>query len=117
VLSKAARTHDTFTIVPQEAWFAVRNRGLDLGLMVSWDRAAYPYLWTWQVYGGAWGYPYYGRAYALALEPFSSPAGTLTANIERGTAKTLEAGAEARMELRAGFFAGRQKPVSSAAAP
>jgi hypothetical protein len=111
VLPKEARTLDTYTIVPRDGWFAVRNRTLDLGLMVSWDRDVYPYLWAWQVYGGAWGYPFYGRAYALGLEPFSSPAGSLTANVERGTAAALEAGQEAVVSLRAGFFTGARDPV------
>lgn len=111
VLPKEARTHDTYTIFPEEGWFAVRNRDLDLGLLATWDRAVYPYLWTWQVYGGATGYPYYGRAYALGLEPFSSPAGTLTANVERGLAQALEAGSELTVNLRVDFFGGAQEPV------
>ena len=111
VLEKAARTHDSYTILPQEGWFAIRNPQRDLGFAMSWDYAIFPYLWTWQVYGGFWDFPYYGRAYALALEPFSSPAGALDANIERGTVKTLEPGQTIELHLRAGFFAGAATPI------
>ena len=112
VPGKEARTHDTYNIAPQEGWFAVRNSNRDLGFAMSWDHDVYPYLWTWQVYGGAWNYPYYGRAYALALEPFSSPAGTLAANVERGTARTLVPGEDLELRLCAGFFVGAQRPVT-----
>jgi hypothetical protein len=106
-----ARTHDTYTITPEASWYAIRNPRRDLGFAMRWDQAVYPHLWAWQVYGGMWDAPYYGRIYVLALEPFSSPAGTLLQNIERGTVHTLAAGASIEMELRAGFFPGAQTPV------
>jgi len=106
-----ARTHDTYTITPAESWYAIRNPQRNLGFAMRWDRAVFPHLWAWQVYGGMWDYPYYGRAYVLALEPFSSPAASLVANVERGTCHKLAAGAQMEMTLRAGFFAGAQQKV------
>lgn len=111
VPSKEARTHDTYTIQPEASWFAIRNPHRDLGFAMRWDHQVYPYLWAWQVYGGMWDAPYYGRIYVLALEPFSSPAGSLTDNIERGTCHFLDPGQSMEMELRAGFFVGAKKPI------
>ena len=108
---KYARTHDTYTITPEESWYAIRNPARDLGFAMRWDRDIYPHMWAWQVYGGMWDYPYYGRAYVLALEPFSSPAGSLVDNIARGTCRTLGAGQSVEVDLRAGFFVGAGAPV------
>jgi galactose mutarotase-like enzyme len=45
----------------------------DWHIRLGWDARAFPWLWSWQLYGGRRGYPYYGRAYAIGLEPFSVP--------------------------------------------
>ena len=44
---------------------------------MAWDEKLFQYLWMWQVYGGHNDYPWYGRTYNVALEPFTSypPAG------------------------------------------
>ena len=88
-----------------------RNVKCGVTTQAKGSKGAWHYMWAWQVYGGAWDYPFYGRTYVLALEPFSSPAGSLTDNIERGTCHTLPAGGSMEMNLRAGFFAGAQSPV------
>jgi galactose mutarotase-like enzyme len=42
-------------------------------LRMAWDAQVFPWLWSWQVYGGSFGYPYYGRTHSLGLEPFNMP--------------------------------------------
>lgn len=51
--------------------YVVYNHALKLGWGMRWDAEVYPNLWVWQMYGGGLGYPFYGRAYCLALEPWS----------------------------------------------
>ena len=66
----------------------------------------FPYLWCWQLWGGL-GYPYYGRVVQLAVEPFTSPIGTLVENDARGLAPRLAAGGRVETTLRAVAFEGR----------
>lgn len=111
VPGKDARTHDTYTVSPDEGWFAIRNLHRGLGFAMVWDVDIYPYLWVWQVYGGYWDYPFFGRAYVLGLEPFSSPQGSLIENVETGRCHALPAGASMEVDLRAGFFLGSERSV------
>lgn len=84
------------------AYAAVRNPALGLGVGLEWDARVFPYLWSWQVYGGAWGYPYYGRTYHVALEPFNAPIGTLADAVRDGTGGRLGPGESLSTSLRAG---------------
>lgn len=43
-----------------------------LGLRVAWDATVLPYLWIWQELGATTDFPWFGDAYLLGLEPFSS---------------------------------------------
>ncbi len=72
---------------------------------MSWDASLFKYLWMWQVYGGHNDYPWYGRTYNVALEPFSSypPAGVPNA-IKNGTALVLQPGQVIETELVATAF-------------
>jgi hypothetical protein len=58
---------------------------------MAWDNSLFKYLWMWQVYGGHNDYPWYGRTYNCALEPFTSypPAGIGNA-IKNGTALVMK---------------------------
>ena len=59
----------------EEPWAAIRNPELDLGVALRWDAATMPYAWLWQELGFTEGYPWYRRAYAMAIEPSSTPSG------------------------------------------
>ena len=92
---KEARAVDTLSLDLRgwaPGWAAVRNPALGLGVGVEWDPAAFPYVWCWQAYGGAWGYPYYGRTYHLAVEPFNAPIGSLEDAQRAGTGGALAPG-------------------------
>ncbi len=104
---RETRSQDTLYLVlsgPGRA--AVRNPDLGIGVGVEWDAAVFPYVWSWQVYGGAWGYPYYGRTYHLAVEPFNAPIGSLEDAERGGTARRLGPGEEITTRLRAGAIVG-----------
>ena len=91
VLPKDTRSVDVvFFKELSEGWYSIANEESQMGFGMSWDRSVFPYLWMWQVYGGHNDYPWYGRTYNIALEPFTSypPAGINNA-IKNGTALTL----------------------------
>ena len=106
----SVRTADTLyldlTRQPR-GYAALRDPAREVGVALDWDSSAFPYVWSWQVFGGAWGYPFYGRAHLVAIEPFTAPIGSLEDAITVGTARTLAAGAAVSTSLRAGAVLGR----------
>lgn len=75
-------------------WIRLTNRRVGLQAELTWDGATFPYAWYWNEAGGRRGYPWYGAAYVLALEPCSSwPARGLTVVRETtGTQLLIRAG-------------------------
>ncbi len=74
-----------------EGWYSITNEKMDLGFGMAWDAKLFKYLWMWQVYGGHNDYPWYGRTYNCALEPFTSypPAGIQNA-LRNGSALIMK---------------------------
>jgi hypothetical protein len=101
VQGKESRTEDVLLFSGfTEGRCSVRNPRIGLDFVLSWDRRVFPYFWCWQVYGGSWGYPYYGRIYTVALEPFNCPIVTLADAVKNNIAATIEAGATVDTELQ-----------------
>lgn len=75
----------------EEGWYLINNLKQSVGFGMAWDEKLFRYLWMWQVYGGHNDYPWYGRTYNVALEPFTSypPAGVQNA-IKNGSALILK---------------------------
>ena len=72
------------------------------------DVALFPYLWYWQVWGGGPDYPWWGREYDCALEPWTSrPDGGLLEAIANGTAHTIEGGETRTSRIHAVMWSGR----------
>ena len=93
VQSKESRSEDVLLLSGfAEGWWKLRNAARDLTLGLAWDARAFPYLWCWQMYGGHWGYPDFGRSFALGLEPFNCPILPLAECAERKIARFLAAG-------------------------
>jgi galactose mutarotase-like enzyme len=102
---KDIRTNDSLYLSELgEGRVVVRNPELDLAIALRWDLPVFPYLWCWQAFGGLWGYPYYGRAYLLAIEPFNAPISSLDQAVHDGTARTLAPGGRlnTRLSVRIG---------------
>lgn len=53
-------------------WAALRNPTVDLAAVLSWDTAALPHAWLWRELSYTTTFPWYGRAYVLAIEPSST---------------------------------------------
>lgn len=74
----------------EAGWYGLTSERSGLGFGMAWDPSLFRYLWMWQVYGGHDDYPWYGRTYNCALEPFSSyPPGGIQNAIRNGSARIL----------------------------
>lgn len=105
ILAKENRTEDVVLFSKfQEGWVALRNPRKNLAVGIVWDTSVFPYLWCWQVYGGCWGYPSFGRYYTVALEPFNCPIVPLGHIAQEGTAPLLPAGAQIDSCMEVGIF-------------
>jgi len=84
------------------SWYEVVDPQRRCGLRVHWDASVLPYLWLWQELGATTDYPWWGRAYVVGLEPFSSyPTDGLARAVENGTALRLAAGERRALRLGA----------------
>lgn len=102
VQPKESRTEDVLLFHNlSEGRFTLRNPEQKIAVSFSWDRDVFPYCWCWQVYGGSWGYPYFGRIYTVALEPFNCPILPLAQAAERGLASFLKPGGHISSSLKA----------------
>jgi hypothetical protein len=91
-----------------EGWYAITNADLGIGFGLCWDIALFPHLWYWQVARGAYGYPWYGRTYCMALEPWTSwPGEGLVKAVQQGTALWLAAGQSVHTFLYAVLWEGK----------
>jgi hypothetical protein len=91
-----------------EGWYGLTNQRRGVGFGMAWDKDLFKYLWMWQVYGGHSDYPWYGRAYNCALEPFTSyPPTGIKKSVENGTALTMKPGEVIETDLVAVAYEGQ----------
>jgi uncharacterized protein DUF4432 len=85
-----------------EGAVSIENDALGLACTLSWQLDVFPYAWLWQELGGTAGRPWFGGAYAMAIEPATSfPASGLGGVVATtGTHRVLAPGASAATELR-----------------
>lgn len=91
-----------------EGWYAITNKELEFGIGFIWPKDIFPYAFYWQEACASMGFPFYGRAYTVAIEPFSSYPGQGLVNVmeKTGAQLSLEPGAELRADLRIVFYEG-----------
>jgi galactose mutarotase-like enzyme len=90
-----------------QGWYGITNTDRRVGFGLRWDPALFRHLWFWQVCGSP-GYPWYGRHYNYALEPWTSwPDDGLSEAIANGSALRMEAGQTIETRLMAIAYAGR----------
>lgn len=66
--------------------YETKNNKGKINFCVQWNIEMFPYVWMRYLYGGANHYPWFERAYTLALEPWSSIPGNLNQAIDNRTA-------------------------------
>lgn len=55
-----------------EGCYTIRNEEKNIGFKVSWDARVFRYLWCWQERYATQDSPWWGSAYAIGLEPWTS---------------------------------------------
>ena len=71
--AEGAGTGEMFYLADLAAgWYALVNQQQKLGLAMSWDKEVFPFIWIWREANKNASYPYFGGAYTVAIEPFSS---------------------------------------------
>jgi galactose mutarotase-like enzyme len=114
VQGKESRTEDALLFSEMEkGWCVVRSPQQRLAVSLVWDKDVFPYMWCWQSYGGRWGYPYYGRAYVLAIEPFTCPILPFSECVAKGIAPALGAGERIETQLDAAIFEADSKVLDA----
>ena len=86
-----------------DGWYAVVNQKKMLGFGMRWDRNIFRYVWFWGCYNLKDISPWYGRAYTIAVEPFTS----LPYDVDPTTLYTIPAGSSLSTELKAIVFTGK----------
>ena len=56
----------------EKGQYELVNGNLGLGVRMTWDLDICPCLWVWGLYRGIDDYPWYARAYVMAVEPYST---------------------------------------------
>ena len=83
-----------------DGWFSLANPRFGLRVTVRWQAERFPYAWLFQESHASTGYPWYRRAYLVAVEPNTSvPGRGIAAAVESGTACQLAPGASAVAEI------------------
>ncbi|MEV0408849.1 aldose 1-epimerase [Actinoallomurus sp. NPDC050550] len=81
-------------------WFAINSPSAGFGIRVDWDATAMPYAWFWQECNATSGFPWFRRAYVIAVEPANVlPGDPSPARPDRGSAPVLAPGASWNTEL------------------
>ena len=87
----------------EEGAYEIINRKLKLGFRLEFPKDIFRYLYMWRVAHGSFDFPWYGRTYNLALEPFSSLP-NLAEAVKRGDQLTLGPGKSLRSQMKFSVF-------------
>jgi hypothetical protein len=92
----------------ERGFFALVNRRLRLGVGLRWPLETFPYAWLWQEVHAGEAWPWYRRAYVVAVEPASTiPGQGMTAARAKGyRGVELAAGASHSVRIEAVLFEG-----------
>lgn len=106
----AAATSDLMILTDLQAgWYAITNHGRRVGFGMVWSLEVFNTLWYWQEFHGLTDYPWYGRTYTVALEPWTTPQLNIEQARAAGTQRTLQPGESLATQLQAVAFAGIER--------
>jgi hypothetical protein len=92
-----------------DGWYAFTNTRQKVGFGMRWSLEMHPYLWYWQCFNGPNPQPSFGRAYAVGIEPWSTPPYTLERAISDGTALKASSGELLETQLLAVAYHGLER--------
>jgi galactose mutarotase-like enzyme len=88
-----------------DAYYSIVDQGHQIGFRLDWDKNIFKYLWFWQERLGTQDAPWWGDAYAVALEPWTSKwTETPHEEIKKGDWLKIEAGESISTEFSATAF-------------
>lgn len=88
----------------KEGRYELVNTNLALGVRMTWDLDVCPYLWVWGLYRGIDAYPWYGRSYVMAVEPWSTYPADYDAAVKGGNMLKLSPGQSMQTALCCELF-------------
>jgi galactose mutarotase-like enzyme len=104
-----SRSADLLYATVSEGWFGLKSPGSDLLVTMSWPAEILPELWIWEEAHAPGGYPWWGTAHIVAVEPHTtSPFGPLES--EHGAIK-ISGGDTLQIELTLGVQPISQKEI------
>lgn len=56
----------------RQAWYAIQSEQHDIGFALAWDGQLFKHVWYWQERYAGQDAPWWGRVYAVALEPWTN---------------------------------------------
>lgn len=100
-IGEARAVFGALTSFPTDAWFTVTSPTAGFGIRVEWDPAAFGHAWFWQECQATPGFPWFRRAYVVAVEPANVLPGLgLSGKLVRGDPPVLAGEAEWVSEVR-----------------
>ena len=105
-----ACSHEDKTLVKyaisnlQDGKYLLVNEKTGYGIEMEWDLSTFKYLWVWGMYCGHEGYPWFGRAYTMAVEPWSSVSGDFETAKAEGDTLHLDPGESMKTSITARLF-------------
>jgi hypothetical protein len=91
----------------EAGWYAIRNEKLRLNFALAWPLDIFPCAWFWQELHGTRDYPWFQRAYVMAIEPYTTPSCLGLAHAANaGIAARVPAGASQTVHLAAKLWEG-----------
>jgi len=88
----------------REGKYELVNENLGLGVRMNWDVERFPYLWVWGLYRGIDVYPWFGRSYVMAVEPWSTYPSSYDSAKAAGALPVLGAGERMETAFRCELF-------------
>ena len=99
----------TYVTDMPEGWYAITNRRMGVGFGLAFPAEHFRYLWYWQSFRGL-GYPWYGKAYNLGLEPFTSYSNDGVSDAaDNGSALLVQPGQTVSASLKAVAYTGTDR--------
>lgn len=81
-------------------FFALTNRAIGFGIAMRWDPMVFPHAWFWQEVHSTPTFPWYRRAYAIAVEPSNVlPGEGEVDGRQRGAGLTINPGETVAIDL------------------
>ncbi|MCD6220632.1 hypothetical protein J7K25_00525, partial [bacterium] len=87
----------------KEGKYKIINEKKKIGFFFEFPLSVFKCIWFWRIAKGSYNYPWYGRNYNVALEPFSSLP-NLEEAVKRGDQLKLKPEEELKIKMKCGVI-------------